>query len=397
MIKFLRALYLIVIIQLIGCATADLSGFSDQTTALMVSVSNESQAIADKMNDLISLAELAEAEKWFKEPILLGEDFDTEDDVKALAGIHTVATYTILRNDFGDRTDEIGETLDAIAAYSTSLAELAAAGETGREAVQKSVGTLDGIATTLGGPAGLIGDTAVSIVKEIALLVTRAQAQNRIEDAMEILAGPDGALRQTVVILQQMLDILANKFVNPTFNLTNVLERYRHGPGLIAFYNGSDSWLDRNRAYHLLAMDNEARKEHLQDATEEDMYIGLLACLDDKPGCPHASLAAGLAAQLTLLSEIQNEFEAYEAAKRSNDEWRNRRISSIAQIKRALDAWADQHDSIYDSLSACGGFKALKPGCGNWSEANLREAVEKVESILSDSTSNGPSAEGGSS
>ena len=124
MIKFLRALYLIVIIQLIGCATADLSGFSDQTTALMVSVSNENQAIANKMNDLISLAELAEAEKWFNEPILLGADFPTEDDVEILAGIHTVTTYTKLRNDFGDRTDEIGETLAAISAYSTSLAEL---------------------------------------------------------------------------------------------------------------------------------------------------------------------------------------------------------------------------------------------------------------------------------
>ncbi len=397
MIKFWQALYLIVIIQLIGCATADLSGFSDQTTALMVSVSKENQAIADKMNEVISLAELAKAEGWFDEPVFPSEDGDAEADVASLAESYNVSRQVALRRKFAGRSDDILETLDAITAYSTSLAELAAAGETGKEAVQKSVGTLNTIVTTLGGPAGIIGGTAVNIVEEIGDLVTRAQAQNRIEDAMEILAGPDGALRKTVVLLHQMLDNLETQFVTPAYDQVNVLEQYHHGPGLIAFYNGSNSWMYRNRAFYLVRMDDEARKEFIQNKTEQEMYKGLQACLDDQPGCPHASLAAGLAARLTLLADVKDEFEAFEAAKRSNNEWRNRRITSIARTKRGLDAWADQHDAIYNSLQSCGGFKALKPGCGNWSTANLREAVEKIERILPDSTSPNSPADGGSS
>lgn len=395
MIRFARWLLPFFILQLTACATtADLSGFSTQTTSLMNSVGEEHQAIVGKMNEVIVLTRLAKIEGWFEEPVFPSDDGSDEQDVAILASSFETARYADLRQQFIKQSNDIQNTLEAITAYSTSLAELVAAGETGAVAVQKSVGTLNGIVTTLGGPISLIGGAAVGVLSEIGDLVTRSQAQNRIEDAMAILAGPQGALRKTVGLLNLALDNLEQNFVTQTYAQLTILEQYHYGPGLISFYNNTNSWMYRNRAFYLLNMEDATRNEYLENTTEQEMYEGLRACLDDKPGCPQANLAAGLAARLVLIDDIEKDYRAYEDAKSRNTEWRNKRVAIIAQTKKALNVWADQHDAIYNSLASCGGFKALKPGCGNWSEANLRSATEKLK--LS-TRGNATSAEGDSS
>jgi len=209
---------------------------------------------------------------------------------------------------------------------------------------------------------------------------------------MAILAGPNGALRRIVTVLQSLADVLGQDFVLPLYDQTNVLERYHHGPGLIAFYNGANSWIYRDRAFYILRMDDEARNELVKSTTERQIYEALRSCLGLKsqsagaPACPQASVAAGLASRLMLIDDIQDEFEAYQAAKARNDEWRNNRSAVLAQTKEALNVWASQHDAIHDSLASCGGFKAIKPSCGNWTEANLRAASEKLKTILPDNT-----------
>ena len=368
-----------------GCATkADLSGFSDQTGALMSAVNDEQQAVAVKMNDLIALTRLAEQEGWFKEPVFPSDDGSAENDVAMLAERYSTARYLELRENFIGLAGAIQQTLNSISQYSTALAELAAAGETGREAVTKSVGTLNSIASTLGGPAGLIGETAANVAREIGDLITRAQAQERIEDAMSLLAGDNGALRKTVELLKQLLDTLENKFVKPMHNQVMVLEQYRHGPGLISFYESSSSWMYSNRAFYLLRMDDEVRREFIADMTEQKIYKALKACMDDSPGCPQATLASGLAARLLLMANIEDEYRSFMAAKKTSELWRHVRVQRIEQLKIALDVWAAQHEAIYESIQQCGGFNALKPGCGNWSEANLRISIEKIKQTFPD-------------
>lgn len=376
--------YVLLAPWLAGCATADLSGFADQTDALMTAVNEEQQAVAVKMNEVITLTKLADQEGWFKEPVFPSDDGSAEKDVADLAKSFKTSDYVQLRQQFVDLAEAIQQTLNAITKYSMSLAELAAAGETGRAAVKKSAGTLNSIASALGGPTTLIGGAAIGIVEEIGDLVTRAQAQERIVDAMAILAGSDGALRKTIGLLQQLLDTLEENFIGPVHDQIIVLEQYKYGPGLLSFYEGSSSWMYSNRAFYLLRMDDEAQKEFIADTTEREMYDALKACLDDNPGCPRASLASGLAARLLLIGDIEDEYRAFEAAKTQTSEWRNMRIERIAQLRIALDTWADQHDAIYESIQSCGGFKALKPGCGNWSEASLRISIEKIQQIFPD-------------
>lgn len=367
---------------LVGCATADLNGFSNQTVALTSAVSEEQQAVAVKMNEVVVLTRLADQEGWFKEPVFPSEDGSAERDVADLAERYKTSTYVERRQRFVDLAEAVQETLDAINRYSTSLAELAGAGETGREAVERSVGTLNNIASTLGGPAGLIGGAAGQVVAEIGDLVTRAQSQKRIEEAMALLAGSDGALRKTVDLIKELLDVLERDFVEPLHTQIIVLEQYRHGPGLISFYEASSSWMYSNRAFYLLRMDDEARSEFIENTTEKKMYEALRACLDDSPGCPQASLADGLAARLLLVAGIEDDYRAFEAAKAHMEEWRRMRVERIELLRRALDTWADEHDAIYQSIQSCGGFAALRPACGNWSEANLRSAIDKIKQVF---------------
>lgn len=374
------------VIQLTGCATADLTAFSDQTTSLTDTLIGEHQLIAEKMNEVVTLSELGAAEGWFAKPVFASEDGSAERAVRTLADNFDPEEKQETRRAFLDRAEALRRTYDAIRGYSTSLAELAAAGETGDAAVQRSVGTLNGLVSTLGGPATFVGASAAQAVGEIGDLVTQAQAQSRVEDAMSILAGPEGALRKTVDLLLQELDALERSFVLPLYDQVTLLEQYHHGPGLISFYNNSNSWMYRNRAFYLMRMDDEARAEFLQDATEQELYEALIACLGSQPSCPQASLAAGLASRLILISDIEEQFRSYEAAIRRNTQWRNARVQAIALAKDALVAWADQHDAIYGSLQSCGGFKALKPGCGNWSEANLESAVVRLQNILPDTS-----------
>jgi hypothetical protein len=373
MIRYARWLLPILVLQISACATtADLSGFSDQTTSLMTSVGQEQQEVIGKMSEVIVLTEIAKKEGWFAVPddADLAQSFDPERHKK-------------LRESFVEQSNDIQKTLEAITSYSISLAELAAAGETGAAAVQKSVGALNNITTNLGGPAKLIGAQAMGILSEISDMVTRAQAQRKIEDAMAILAGPDGALRKTVGLLSQAMDVLNKKFVRPIYRNINTLEKYHYGPGLISFYNNTSSWAYRNRAFELLNMDDAEREDEIEGTSEQEIFKSLRTCLNDKGDCPQANLASSLAARLVLIDTIEKDYRAFENAKVRNKEWRDKRTTTIAQIKETLEIWADQHDAIYTSIASCGGFKAVKPGCGNWSEANFISATEKLRRITS--------------
>lgn len=379
MIRCVRLLLPVFILQLSACATtADLSGFSTQTTSLMNSVSAEQQEVEEKMSEVIALSKLAKEEGWFAEPVFPSEDGTAEQDVADLANTFDVAKYSSIRKEFIKQSNDIQGALEAITVYSTSLAELAAAGETGASAVQKSVGALNGISSSLRGPATLIGGEAMGVLSHIADLVTRAQAQKKIKDAMGILAGKEGALRKTVDLLSQVLDVMENNFVTPIYMQINALERYRFGPGMISFYQNTSTWMYRNRAFYLLNMEDAAREEFIEDTTEQEMFEGLSACLNDKRGCPTASLASGLAARLVLIDTIEKDYRAFQDAKDRNEKWHNKRVATIAQTKKTLVLWADQHDAIYNSIATCGGFSALKPGCGNWTDANFKSATEKL-------------------
>ena len=180
MIRYVRLLFPVFIFQLSACATtADLSGFSNQTTSLMNSVSVEQQEVEEKMSEVIALTKLAKQEGWFAEPVFPSEDGTAEQDVADLANTFDVAKYSSIRKEFIKQSNDIQGALEAITVYSTSLAELAAAGETGASAVQKTVGALNGISSSLRGPATLIGGEAMGVLSHIADLVTRPRHRRR--------------------------------------------------------------------------------------------------------------------------------------------------------------------------------------------------------------------------
>ena len=353
---------------LFGCASADLSGFSNQTAALMAAVNEESQAVVAKMDDVIVLTTLAENEGWFEEA-----------GSAKLASEYNTSSYVVRRRRFVELAGVIQQTLNAITGYSASLAELSAAGETGRDAVTKAVSTLYNIVPVLMGHVG-----PSSVVADIRDLITRAQRQKKIAGAMALLAGPNGALRKTVRLLQELLDTFENNFVFPLYDHIRVLERYRHGPGLIAFYNDSNLWRFSDRAFSFLDQNDALRKQLLETRAKEETRQAIEACFNDKDGCPQISFVSGLAAWLLLIDRVEDKYRSFEEAKVQIAEWRAIRTQRIARLKCALDKWADQHDAIFESIETCGGFKALKPGCGYWSEASLRLAIESIQQVVPD-------------
>ena len=123
-------------------------------------------------------------------------------------------------------------------------------------------------------------------------------------------------------------------------------------------------------------MDDEARAQRLSSRTGREVYESLSRCLGGGVGCAQASAATLLAARLMLLESVEDDDRAYRDAIDAANQWKADSHSHLASIRKALDAWAGQHDAIYASLEQCGGVRSLRPGCGNWTSPNLKSAVD---------------------
>ncbi|MDQ6972443.1 MAG: hypothetical protein Q9M30_07330, partial [Mariprofundaceae bacterium] len=149
---------------LAGCATPNMQPFADGAAKLSTSIRLTNSSVESK---LFTLAE-------------------THDDLK------------VLSKDFGDAAKIFNDMASLASSYSASLAELAAAGETGGEAAEKVMDTINGFPELLGlsNPALIpasIGNLAVgNAIHKAAELWNRKQAH---EDLLAAIEAADPAVK----------------------------------------------------------------------------------------------------------------------------------------------------------------------------------------------------------
>jgi hypothetical protein len=368
-----------------GCATTpDMTDFSAQTVALQTSIAEEQQQVIVQYDTIIALTERGKAENWFGEPVLPASTAEEQRAAQTLAEEYAPTKWREERQSVLGVTAQVDGLLGDIAAYSTALVNLAAKGETGRESVGQALGSLKNIANIASiGTAG-IPEVAVRLAEELGELITRAQAQQTLAEAMAVVADGRGAQKVAGILNAYLSEDVADL----VFALTSdrlLLERYKVGPDTVRFYSRNAPWRARQRSFALLNLDDAARQERLGSRSEAQLYADLLSCYDpDAHGCPRASAVSGLAASQLLLAMVSAEVRGYLDTKSELETWESTRIARISAIASALDAWASEHDRLAAYLEECAGVRAFRASCGTYSAANLKAAVDRIRGVLSD-------------
>lgn len=384
-LRYARILGVIAGLGVAGCgANPDMTEFSAQTAALQAAVAAEQQEIIKQYDQIIRLAEQAVEEEWLKEPPLPKPTPRELAAAKTLRESYDPDAWLMERGKYLALTRDVDGLMADVAAYSTSLVNLAAKGETGKAAVKESLGSLKNIANLAGLAVAPVPAAAVEVLEKIAELVSRAEARESLDDAMSEITRNNGAQK-----LAKLLNIYFRDSLEPlAFGLGKnrvMLERYSVGPNMIAFYNNHKSWRARDRSFALLNLGDAARQERLRERSEAQLYADLLACYDaDARGCPRASAVSGLSSTLILLDSISKDARAFYETKRKVEAWSKQRDRRTAAIGAALEAWAIEHDRLANWFAKCAGAGGLKKSCGAWSAASLQAAVESIRSVRPD-------------
>jgi len=362
-----------------------MTAFGDQTAALQVSVANENQEIVKQYDAIITLTDVSDREHWFDAPILPG----SKDDLDAAALLHknyAPKTWRDERANVLTITATVEELMIHLTAYSSSLGSLAAKGETGRDSVDKAMGSLKSIADIAGvSTAGMSTAAATVVIKvagEIADLVTRAQAQASLNAAMNVITDGGGA--QKVARILREYSAAEASLVDSLGRDRIMLERYRTGTNLVAFYNLESSWRARERAFALLNLDDAARNEALRSRSEAQLYADLLKCYSPTGrGCPRASAVSDLASAQLLLRTVSQDARGYFDTRDQIQAWEKQQKDRLSAIADAADVWAQEHDRLAAYFHECAGIRAVYASCGTYSATNLKAAGERIQGIFS--------------
>jgi len=333
---------------LAACATPDMTDFAKQTTALKAAVATEHSEVAKQYDATIRLGTQLQQDRVY-EP--------GSDEGKAIAA--RVERLTTERKQVADTAKQIDRLMADVSAYTTSLANLAAEGETGTEAVEQAFGSLTAI-TGLVSPGVSIPAVAVDVAKAVGQAFTRAQAQYSLDAAMSEVTSIMGA-QKLATVLKAYFQGESGLIVGLRTPRTQ-LERYRVGPNLVGYYTNYQKWA-------------EAR-----------VYPELLTCFrnDDETCRLSPDVAATLAGSQDLYMGATPHAQSFFAARAEVEAWSKQRQDKIAAIGVALDVWAQEHDRFAAYFRECAGLRVLRARCGAYSAANLAAAVATIQTILSD-------------
>jgi hypothetical protein len=305
-----------------GCtSTPDLSAWSSASTDVANAVSAENRAVIDRVDSAIAEINLGIAADWNIAPT-------------------TLDSWKTTRASWKNSNETVDAAMAAMVAYAQALANLAAAGETGKDSIRKMTESITAIANTLGQTFPIAGPV-VNFMTFLGGEWNRAQAQDSLADAMT-------QTQPHLLRLQMLLNEAANvqrPFINRVASLERQLARKEAGIRIMNRYK-----------------------------RERD---SLRAAIASGPAG-----ASGTAAQVTLLNEMETRLRIREAKINAASIWAEGRKAALDQILKAATAWRDTHAEAAKLLTTCGGFRALKPACGTLTAANLKVVAGYLQAIL---------------
>ena len=166
----IKAAIAAIFVFLTGCtSTPDLSGWATGSAVISESVAAENSAALAKLDETLLKFQIGEKESW-----------------TTLSGLN-LTEWTGHRETYAAGAVAVNAGMEAMVKYARAVANLAAAGETGKQASESLLASVDTIAKTAGQalPFGSAASTAIKdVLGVLADAVTRVQAQDKLSDTM---------------------------------------------------------------------------------------------------------------------------------------------------------------------------------------------------------------------
>lgn len=368
-----------------ACATPNLQPFADSTASLAASISTEHKLTYARME-----AAAQKRAHWLT----------NNHDVKSMCADGSSASHCKLYQAavrYKVNAAIIDKLYMELVAYSNALAELAAAGETGKEAVESLTDSISDFGSAVGlGPVSLGSDLAKEILGTIALIWTRVEAQEKLHDAMSVLESPisgvvdggsidSGDLPAIEYVRRLIVLLYAADDNNPHANIQGEIIEQVTGlerPWALE-YVGSEQVGLYARMIKPVGPGGNRMNGLYNYLADWGATVSADAgnCLIER--CfPEGVTPSEIAALIDLVKQSEATYLRYQEALDEIAAFKANRLAANETIAKAVSIWRAEHKKIYQKLDSCGGFKALKSKCGNLTVANLKAVAEELDYLV---------------
>jgi hypothetical protein len=316
--------FVISLLFLTGCAaTPDLAAWAENSAALATGVAEQNTSATAKFDEIVSEIKIGEDENW-------------------------VPTKSYKTSDFANRRDNykvyaeaINAGMGAMVQYAQAVSNLAAAGETGKEASESLMKSVKSIVDTVGVaiPLAPAAVTAVTeVIDTLADALTRMQAQD--------------TLAKTMSEMQPHIDALSRKIKKYVSLQKNIVTSIRAVRGLIIQGKYGPKRISASKtAYGKL-----------------EKIAG---------GGAH-----GVAEPPDQLERDSAHYRKYVKELSAETAWLEAQKDALDELAAASSEWTKSHGQAADYLVKCGGTRSLKPSCGQFTAANLKKFAGRVQNAM---------------
>jgi len=325
----LRIIFLFALVHgLTACTTTpNLSGWAQNSAELAGAIRIQNKEVLDRLDSNLSEMQIGSQEKW---------------DISS----KRIKKWNQRRDTYYKNTQNINAVMTTMVLYSNSLSDLAAAGETGSESVDKIKSSVGDIVDLFGASNPISGST-LNIIKEFAAAWTKVGSQKTLAEAME---HTDPAVKAMAEEISNLVNS-QKKIINALFLLERQLIRYAAGPNRM-------SWYTKNNGYLKI----------------EEVFK------DDKD-------VEKAAAMTYLIESLEVRFRERETRRSNVTQWHKERKQALDTIAKAAFIWRHSHLDAAKILKTCGGWHSLAFKCGNYTAANIKLAVASIKSASAKSNS----------
>jgi hypothetical protein len=351
------------IVCIAGCATPNLQPFAQQTARLADAVSGEQRQIASKFETVVDL---------------YGKACERESEQVKIkvrpAGDTASCGQRDLRESERQSFQKSREAIDAIFAktvvYATTLADLAAAGETGADAAKSLAGTLDKFASLAGMGGPLVSATVNTVLTKVAAAVTRVEAQKSLRDATATAQRAIDAIGDGVKEIRKAEETIVNALYNDELTAAERIA----GPDLLLLYQ--DATIGRSAVNDRLVQRAAALATLSGCGPEVQPGSAARTTCDDLRGDLRNADELG-----RLLERLRPDYEAYAARRTAAVRWRAERRENLQAVANAADGWKTEHQRVADQLQRCGGLRATR--CAELDAGSLKVLIDQINEIRS--------------
>ena len=259
------------------------------------------------------------------------------------------------------------------AGYSTALADLGAAGETGGDAAEQILQTVNGFSQFLNLgfpgaalPASLAGSAAGRAIRQAAKCWTRLEVQENLLDTMNIA---DQAVQALAIAL---IEVYGQPFKSDTGAAYRPFERIVRDVALF-----ERMALKKNIGGETLSFHEEAT-----EFLNTRVYGSASSALEAGDAAGAARVFTDNQAIIDEKARIDDEVAAYRKAEKAVRDWQARQLKASYLIADTAKAWAAEHQRLLGWFRTCGGHRFLQGKCGQFSAATLKALAAEIQVII---------------